>query len=217
MSERERLSVEELKKVGWRIKSVRSLTGLNQEEFALKSDIAPMTLRGWEFGRSLPRPDGINRILSGLLFFGVQVRPEWIIFGEGSGPVLSNNSHTDKYETDLGLEGTIEAFKKEQRKKSNNPVVIKIHDKSMSPLFNPGDIVGGIILNISDIKNKYSSCEFNSRKWLIPSQDNEWIVREIIFNGEKTYYKSLNSADIVEINTVSIAKIVWHYFDGEHK
>ncbi len=215
MSERNRFSVDELKKIGWRIKSIRSLTGLNQEEFSLKSDIPHMTLKGWELGRALPRQDGIRRILLGLDVYGIQVTSEWIVFGEGNGPVYgTKNTSCDKKEYP-GLELTIEAFKNEQRKKANNPIVIQIDDLSMSPRFNIGDIIGGMIINIGEIKEKYSLSEISACSWLIPIGHNEWIVRDIYFSGKRIYIKQANNPDLVESNIVSIGKIIWHYFDGE--
>lgn len=217
MAERGKFSIEDLKRIGWRLKSARSLTGLNQEEFAAKSDIPYMTIKGWELGRALPRQDGINRFLLSIESFGIQISPEWIIFGEGNGPIFStsnynhNNDRDDTYNTSL----IIKAFKDEQRKMGHNPIVIKIDDNLMSPRYKVGDIIGGIIISINELRKKFSSEGITNCSWLIPADRQEWIVRDIFFSGERVFTKAPTNADIVETNIVSAGKIIWHYFVGE--
>lgn len=215
MGERGRFSIDELKCIGWRIKSVRSLTGLNQEEFSAHGDIPYMTLKGWELGRALPRQDGINRILLSLAAHGIQVTPEWIIFGEGSGPIYSLKSTSPQIVAGEELNLTTKSFKSEQRKKGNNSIVMRISDGLMRPKFNIGDTVGGIIMPVREVRHKYSSEDINSTSWMIPMNDDGWAIRDIFFNEERLYVRKTSSADILESSALSIGKIVWHYFDGE--
>jgi transcriptional regulator with XRE-family HTH domain len=216
MSDRGRFSIDELKRIGWRIKSVRSLTGLNQEEFSFKSDIPYMTLKGWELGRALPRQDGMRRILLGLEVHGIQVSPEWIIFGDGNGPVYvsANKGNDIKGELHCG-ETLTSAFKSEQRKKGANPIIVQVIDGLMSPQFNIGDVIGGVVIAVKEMRSIYSPEEIGARSWLIPFGSNEWIVRNIVFNGESLYVKQVKNADIIRSDISSIGKVIWHYFAGE--
>lgn len=214
LSEKARFSVDELKQIGWRIKSIRSLTGLNQEEFALSSGIPHMTIKGWELGRALPREIGIKQILLALDSYNIQVSAEWIIFGEGAGPVYGRTSIAVE-EQESQSELLIKSFKMEQRKKSANPIIAKISDGLMSPEFNTGDIVGGIMMAVSDVRSKYSSEKIAGSSWLVPIEGKEWIVRDIFFEGESMYVKQVRDTNILKVNALSIGKIVWHYFSGE--
>lgn len=211
MAERGRFSIDELKCIGWRIKSVRSLTGLNQEEFSSSGDIPYMTLKGWELGRALPRPDGLRLVLNNLEAHGIKVTPEWLIFGEGNGPVYGTKNVPVSAE-DPGIEPIVKAFKTEQRRMGYNPIILKINDTSMSPRFRVGDLVGGIVLGVNELREKLSSEEIGNRAWLIPVANQEWVVRNIFFNAEKIFTKSLHGADIAEANIGFVGNIIWHYF-----
>jgi hypothetical protein len=215
MVERGRFSIDELKGIGWRIKSVRSLTGLNQEEFSAHGDIPYMTLKGWELGRALPRQDGINRVLQSLAAFGIEVTTEWLIFGEGSGPIYRVKDSSTQIAACEELDLTTKAFKSDQRKKGKNSIVVRISDASIKPKFNIGDSVGGIIMSVKEVRNRYSSEYINSVSWIIPTSDDGWGIRDIFFDKERLFIKKTSSADISESSAMSIGKIVWHYFDDE--
>jgi transcriptional regulator with XRE-family HTH domain len=215
MTERIRFSVDELKKIGWRIKSVRSLTGMNQEEFSLASNIPHMTVKGWELGRALPRADGINRILSALNEHNIQITPEWIIFGEGAGPVYQSAIDGNDIKKSSQREILINAFKNEQRKNGANSIIVEISDSLMSPKFHAGDIAGGIIMSVNGLRARYSSEEISNQSWLIPLDGNKWAVRDIFFDGENLYTKQMKSSDILKSDSLSIGKIIWHYFSTE--
>ena len=215
MVERGRFSIEDLKRIGWRLKAARSLTGLNQEEFSLKSDIPHMTIKGWEMGRVLPRQDGIRRFLSGIESFGIQVSPEWIFFGEGNGPIYacdrdSGSKNYDKL-SDIAL---IKAFKDDQRKKGENAITIVVADDTMKPQYYAGDVIGGVLIPVKDIIAKYTPKEISVEHWLVPDHRLDWALGEVLFCGERLYIKQANSSKIAESNAISLGKVILHYSLG---
>lgn len=215
MAERGRFSIEDLRRIGWRIKSARSLTGLNQEEFSQKSEIPHMTIKGWEMGRVLLRQDGLQRFLSGIRSFGVQVTSDWILYGEGNGPIYlaeKNGGHTgDEIQVDLPL---LKAFKCELRNYGANPISITVNDDAMKPQFEVGDIVGGVLMPVKEVIARYTTEQINTRSWLVSDSFGNWLVRNILFNGEHVYIKEANSVNIVSSSATMLGRIVLHYSWG---
>jgi transcriptional regulator with XRE-family HTH domain len=88
---------EDLTKIGLRIRAARTLTGLNQEEFAEKFNFGHTTIRHWESGYVLPRKSGLEKLCYDLSTLGVFIDVKWILYAEGSLRLKNSNNVVIEY------------------------------------------------------------------------------------------------------------------------
>lgn len=219
MTLRKQLTTEEIAKIGLRMKSCRVLTMLNQEEFADKHNIPYTTIRNWEYGRVIPRLQGVQDFIESLKKSGVYVDTDWIMHGEGSGPTFSTNSfkqeqllieHDAKEKRDP--QSIIETFKEECRSNKHIPVIAQINDDEMAPWFIKGDILGGILINQEDNDLELEKSQNNSRfPILVRCESGRYVPRwPKRLNGEWIFLSNQKFAE--QFASISIAFIKVHLF-----
>ena len=212
-----KLSSDEVRQIGLRVKSVRVLSGLNQEEFALKHGIGHMSLKSWEMGRATPRRDGMFHFLEAIKNEGICVEPSWIYHGTGLGPTyFSTIQRVNKKIESTYIESQIDLFTKEKISKGHNPVIVTVDDESMIPEYKPGQIIGGIFTTIENIKNKFSDEFILGIPWLVFINDGTLAPRRLYFSGDNLFFKANNKSDLVPYFSSSIAQICWNYLDFEN-
>ncbi|MCA9508990.1 MAG: helix-turn-helix transcriptional regulator [Myxococcales bacterium] len=218
-----KLTVDELKRIGWRIRAVRALTGLSQEQFATLIDVPIMTIKGWELGRALPRDDSLRRVTDSMAEQNICVSLDWILHAEGSGPFFLKGTRSSLVKKDERIDSidadnteVAIAFKTRQRKIGQNPIVATLHETSPNYRFFKGDIVGAILVskNVALEINK----EHHYKYWLVPlsSDEDRWIIREIFFDNNDIFMKSPGTSDISKFGGSLIGIIKMHYRSGVH-
>jgi transcriptional regulator with XRE-family HTH domain len=190
------------------MKCLRILTGLNQEQFAEKHEIAYTTIRNWEYGRVIPRKNGILDFIASIKKHGVFAECDWILFGIGVGP--SFDLKNPMASPILINDENIEVFKQKNKSLGLNPIVTSIIDNSMAPWFCVGDLVGGVLIDAAEFKDTIRT-KLNNGKFpvLIRLADGNYVPRWPKVLGEELVFLS-NTESLDKVNTISVALISWH-------
>jgi transcriptional regulator with XRE-family HTH domain len=207
---------DELKKIGTRMRTARVLTGLKREEFAQKHNLSSVSLKNWELGRILPRYDGMIALVNALKECGIFVSPEWILFGNGTGPnyYYAQMAHEDKTKEEF-ISEQVSLFKKAQRSKGFNPVVLTVKDEAMGPTYRKGDLLGGILVSQEFVKTDLAQNLGINRPWLITLDNGSFMPAFIYANHNRWLINTIKNPELQEISRPSFAKIKWHYDLGE--
>lgn len=147
MPNRRKYSKEETKDIGLRIRACRVLTGFTQEEFGTKFKMPVPSIKTWEMGSVIPRIDGLKKYTAALEDCGIFVNTDWLMHGIGTGPsyFLSNaESQSEEHYVDE-FTSIKDMFSNICRRNKENPIVIKVEDDEMLPLFKPGDFLAGVL------------------------------------------------------------------------
>jgi transcriptional regulator with XRE-family HTH domain len=210
-----RFSKEELKKIGSRMCAARILTGMKQEEFTLKQNISHTSIKNWELGKALPRHDGIVAVLTTLKECGIFVSLEWLLYGNGPGPSYLGNYDVipDECSHEF-VDDHIKLFKKAQRAKGFNPVVITIKNKAMAPFYKEGDMLGGIVVSQEFVRIELAHNVRSKIPWLITLATGSFTPAFVYVHGDRWLINTLEDPELKECSLPSIAKIKWHYALG---
>jgi transcriptional regulator with XRE-family HTH domain len=181
----------EQKKLGLRIKSLRVLTGLNQEEFAQACDFNHTSLRNWEFGRVLPRNDAIDRLIASFQSYSIYVSREWITFGKGEGPVFTQNTNQPN-NTEIKWRNEISAFKQSCISMGENPLTVRIEDEAMAPQYSTGDWVAAISQSLSGLQKQANFSQLLKRPMLVKVSES-YVLRYLQFDGHFWFARSEHS------------------------
>ena len=140
-----------------RLKSLRKMTRLSRNIFSSRYGIPSGTLQNWESARFGGLTEkGAKIILSAIKAEGIHCNFEWLMYGIGSNPQLTDklfeniHTHTHINETSNNQEThantQIAAITQELlvfRKLNPNAVDFVVRDNGMDPLFTPGEYVAG--------------------------------------------------------------------------
>lgn len=177
-------STQQLKERGIRLRQIRELMGMTQHQFAENCQVSESTLRQYETGRMAGLTDNAARKIINQLKNIVYCTFEWLTTGVGDSPVLKNAaveffSHTQllvrekeliQTEIDLFLENAL------------NPIILKVQDDAMEPVYLKGDIVGG---------NRYVSEDINlylGKLVIVQTQDNKLVLRKLTSSDQTGLY-----------------------------
>lgn len=203
MADRKKFSKEELKGIGFRIKASRVLTGLNQEEFGSKYNIPAPSIKTWEFGSVVPRLDGLTKFTDALRESGIYVSTNWLLHGMGTGPSYFLGQQHSESVVDVD-DSFAELFKKSCKKSKENPVIVEIRDDEMVPLFKPGDLVAGVLLDRLSFKSD------PHKPMLVNLGDGSYVVRYIQLVDDCFFLSSSKNHNIKKVNVETFACIRWH-------
>lgn len=213
-----RFSKEEIKQIGIRMYASRILTGMKREEFAEKQSISCMSIKNWELGRVLPRQEAILSILNAFKEYGVIASSEWVLYGSGAGPNYFKTSTFEQKDNHQELiEEQASVFKKVQRSKGHNPIVITVTDDAMEPFYLKGDIVGAIVLPNDLVKKEIQNSKCIRQPWLVASLTGDFIPAFIYFCSDKWFMNQVKNQELVECGPPTLAKIKWHYSSDEER
>lgn len=211
-----KFSKDEVRNIGIRLHAARILTGMNREEFGEQQKIPSMSIKNWELGRVLPRQDAIDSILGAFNNYGVLVSPEWVLFGSGAGPNYIGTATFEKQENvDDLLSQQINLFKKIQRAKGFNPVVVTVIDDSMASIYLKGDLLGGVIVSHEFVRKEINTNRSSSNVWLITMANGEFVPGFLYIKSNSWLMNTRSQTELLECAFPSIAKIKWHYSPGE--
>jgi len=214
MKSRGRFSAEELRHLGFRIRAVRILTGLNQEEFSAKHNVPYISLKNWEQGKFTPRSESILAYLKALETEGIQVDPDWLYFGSGPGPTYLNRSTkiSEKMSASV-IDKQIAFFKERQLSMGLNPIISHIEDDLMFPDFKCGDIVGGVFIPRQEVIELSMDGAEIERPFLVLDSNGKYYPRHLFINDKQIFINSNKSRRLLEYTHSSLAKINWYYSD----
>jgi hypothetical protein len=208
-----RFSSDELKSIGTRMRTARTLTGLNQEEFSKKYDFSHTSIKNWEVGRVIPRVNGIDHFIRALSTERVTATRDWILYGMGSlshsdtvhkGPVAEEGT----WDPDVTAEA--ELFKNNCAAKGALPIIAIVRDHLMAPLFCLGDVVGGHDFK-GDIPSQYRvTMRVSERPLLFKTHDNSYVARFALFDGKRWLVKNNVDSAFETSELPPQAGILWH-------
>lgn len=135
-------SLEIAKIRGTRVKKIRNMANLTQEQMCEDGELNPHTLAGWEVGRhgGLSKK-GAQKIVNRVAQEQVICSVDWLLQGSAPEPYVLSRSAGTQSQTDA-IQREIDYFL------SNNidAVIHQMTDDAMLPLAKQGDVVGGIKL-----------------------------------------------------------------------
>lgn len=203
---------------GKRLKSLREFSGITSLEMADIAGVSKSSISYWEnAARGGLTRKGAEKIIAGMLKYGIQCELSWLWFGEGPEPTLIQNNLQAIKEKSLidcnqklsnsgpispvfmTIEKEIEFF----LRINQNAVVAKLEDNLMHPQFSPSDIVGGIWQNSSfifDEKVCIIRCEDILRVRIIKKIKENIEIMHI--NQQTEEYLNVNKIDFSEIAPV---------------
>ena len=186
------------KERGTRIRMARVLSGLSRQEFQDQLGVSTSTLNAWENGRICLTDKGALRISKALADINIVCDVSWLLEGIGKSPVNANEKIKD-FTTPMAHLVETQKIVSANRIFPNQPgdakndevdfflnnnansVGLRIDDNKMSPIFDKGDKVCGII-----IPTKYYN-DFCSKP-VILSYRSQLIVRKLIGIKHNTLY-----------------------------
>ena len=135
---------------GRRIKAVRQLMGYSCPDFAAKTGISQHTLHSWESAKTCLTEKGAQKLVKSVEGLGIDCCASWLLSGEGRSPLrVDFDSPTSNTDAASALPSNYAARRVEKEsiyflEGSPNSTSLLISDSSMSPVFEVGDIIGGV-------------------------------------------------------------------------
>ncbi|AIL64810.1 hypothetical protein NOVO_02075 [Rickettsiales bacterium Ac37b] len=189
-----------------RLRFIRSLTGLSRKVIAEKYGLPEVTLNKWETGALPISEKGVIRCLDIYKKEGVIVREEWILYGNGPIPHITDQSnkihHKGNYKN---FANDINYFEENYA----DCIVFKVSGDEMLPIYNIGDIVIGYIYqeNYKELDNKYC---------IVTLTDNRQLLRKLVIANDKYHLHCINPLTsckepiLFDVKIKEIASIIWH-------
>ena len=142
---------------GKRLKSLRMMTGLSRKALDEKYNISASTIQSWEDAKAGGLTEkGARRVITVFKKEGIRCSLDWLLYGIGYPPQLSNKLFDEDEEGSTGGSGTPLSggeVANEDRAiinellvfRQNNPDAVEfiIADDGMSPFYSVGDYVAG--------------------------------------------------------------------------
>lgn len=132
---------------GERVRRLRNMANLSRQDMCKNGDFKIDTLIGWEVARHGGLSEkGAQKVLERVALEGVICSPEWLLQGMGNGPTIVcnidiNNNQEDLCNDEYNILEELSLFKKHY----SQAIDYLITDDAMSPVYNSGDRVAGII------------------------------------------------------------------------
>lgn len=201
-----------------RLKSLRKMTGLSRKSFSEKHKISQGTMQNWETARFGGLTEkGAKTILKALRQEGIHCNFEWLMYGVGSSPRLTDSTRelTFKEEKTVRKEKpnpkSIEIELENFKQMHPNTVNITINDDSMLPAYQKGDIVAGKRRPLE------ASGKIIGETCIVETQDGQLLLRYIRPGSEPNLYNlmatntdtMLHQANLYDVSLRSIAPVLW--------
>lgn len=146
---------------GNRLRKLRQMAKLTSAELAERASISRATISYWENAlHSGMTKKGAERIIQVFNDAGILCTFDWLWFGIGSLPIISQyNQYATNllFNKDTGvLQKLIGNVDKEISlfiALNHDAIILKIEDPLMAPVFEPGDMVGGLLQPLSNIRD----------------------------------------------------------------
>lgn len=146
---------------GHRLRKLRQMAKLTSAELADRAGISRATISYWEnaLNNGITKK-GAERVIQIFNDVGIMCTFDWLWFGIGSLPILSQNYQyptNHLFSKDSGvlqkLIGNVDKEISLFLALNHDAIIHKIEDPLMAPVFEPGDMVGGICQPLSYIRD----------------------------------------------------------------
>lgn len=210
MSNQKKFTEEEVKNVGLRIRSCRVLTGLTQEEFGNACGFSVPSIKTWELGSVIPRADGLKKYCESLKSYGLFVNTDWLLYGAGTGPAYflhqGNSTQEERRKTlDSKVVSIKESFEDNCRKNKENPVFFQIADDEMASFYEPGDFIGGVLIERNNLTNK------PQKPMLAKLENGDYLIRFVYLIDDEFFISSIKNPLIQKVKLDAIGAVKLHY------
>ncbi len=175
------------KQIGLRIRSVRVLTGLNQEEFALACNFNHTSVRNWEFGRVTIRKSAVMNLIEAFQKYGIQVSFDWLVYAAGEGPVFSSTAGLKALE-ESNVDDLVADFQRLASQKNNRVLKAIVNDDQMSPMYHRGDLLLAIAQPLESLMSIINRQGLSS-PFLVKLKDGLIVPRWLISDGVNWWEK----------------------------
>lgn len=171
---------ESLVAVGKRLTVLRVMAGLNRDQLSAQAGVSITSISYWEHGSGAPMSvRSIGKVISAIEKAGVKCSEEWLKTGNGAQPILFNQVKklpTKNIQVNFELDSS--PFIEEINlflstcKNPENAAIIKMENNALSPVFEKGDIIGGLFLSADSV-------DLSKEKACIIKLENKLDVRRI--------------------------------------
>lgn len=177
---------------GKRLRFIRDMTGMKIRPFSEQCGVGYTTISYWENGSNILSERGAQKIVRAMKDVGINCTMLWLLTGKGEPPTVENTTKLPKFNYNLvsppsiqpvqeglphwktsPLQEEIVVFKKQDV----DALVQGIVDESMSPVYQPGDWVGGFHLDKKQLELA------NGKHCIVKFQTGEQIVRKVKVHG----------------------------------
>ena len=193
-----------------RVYHLRQLMGLSRSDMCRRYGIPRGTIQNWEAERYPLSEKGAQRLCMVADAEGIQVSEEWLRFGHGKAPELSQlhrDTYTELTESMPFIKNELQYFKTH----NENTIEMIVHDSHMEPIFQLGDVVAGIRYYHDDIIKADACC------CIVHTNEHGLLLRQVRATEvpDRYHLLSLNhqTAEKTELHycrIISAAPILWH-------
>ena len=205
---------------GKRAKSLRMMTGLSRELFALRTGIPPSSQQNWESPSANGLTEsGAQRIIRGCAPLGVHASFEWLMHGHGSSPVIDSavfegdaiprqpTTSVNADDQSLFIQQELALFRQHYKE----AVDLIVPDRSMEPRFAKGTCVAGTRLYKDDIAQAIN------HDCIVLTKDGKVLLRHVKASDIHGHYtlvcsnhlSSAGNQHLPDIQLVSAAPVLW--------
>lgn len=197
---------------------VRSMTGLTIIGFAKELGVSRGSVIGWEQGKGGGLTEkGAERIVVLAKNHNILCTSIWLLHAIGNQPTFQMHSIAEPKTTynvakpSSNLPKTVTRETKLFESNYDNAITQRVEDDCMLPFFASGDIVGGIKLFGSDIKNAIG------KDCIIETANNEIFIRKLTQANSTDMYNLISTnldtpatnSISINVTVISAAPIVW--------
>ena len=208
---------------GKRLKSLRMLADLSRKALEKQYQISASTIQSWEDGKAGGLTEkGALRVTAALRNEGVQCSTEWLLYGAGMGPQLTDKDYLrlgeslSEYEIKTPTRSEDDAAIMQEllifRIHNQNTIDMIVIDDTMAPHYNIGDYVGG------EYRTQQEIDTLINQDCIIETINGEIMLRRLKKGAkEETYslhglnpYTSQHYPTIYDVKLISAAPVIWH-------
>lgn len=210
-----------LEAVAGRIRSARSFVRMTRKEFCEKHGFNLHTVFSWEAGKYLVRKPSLERFCKALASEGIFCSTEWLLEGAGESPTRVSAQKNllvaktgpkgilrvqDSSEEEERIRAEIKTFQAGYKRAKIDAVVIQVADNSMSPLYEPGDYVGGCLVKGEGLR------ALLGKTCIVEIGLQNFIVRKLGKEGKRVALVAQDPTESILSfdKIVSAAEIIWH-------
>lgn len=205
---------------GKRLKSLRMMAGLSRKALEDKYDVSASTMQSWEDAKAGGLTEkGAKRAIEVFRQEGIRCNGDWLLFGIGTPPQLSDKLFQKQIQLHEAAEGRIEIA--EERAIVNELLAFRQHnpdavefimpDDGMAPLYCKGDYIAG--------KRRYNEAINNvlDMDCIIETKENEVLLRRLRQGSQPGVYTMIclnpntNVLDfsLQDREILSAAPVIW--------
>jgi HTH-type transcriptional regulator, cell division transcriptional repressor len=167
---------------GKRLKSLRMMAGLSRKALEIEYNVSASTMQSWEDAKAGGLTEkGAKRAIEVFRQEGIRCTVDWLLFGIGLPPQLSDKLFQQQMQLQEAIEDRIEITEERAivnellafRQHNPNAVEFIVPDDGMMPLYHKGDYVAG--------KRRYQEAidKVLGMDCIIETKENEVLLRRI--------------------------------------